>query len=1283
MGRRLSNFVNGVKMALGRQVPNRPVIIELGGSNLPIGKSMPDLVLPHIRDQLYTSLGPYINPYPNDIFDCELISRHCPHLFATQVAIRNEVWRKEPTMKPNFAGKCLVCGEEHEDEVQACPTCGGLVRPPDPKEKRVWYDFKKVMNAQGQLPLDMCRQQQIDITRFDDAFYVYLYDYWVDDFGHILAQKVINVTRGTPGRILLVNDEYGIVGGQLRKSGGVGLYTCVLHREENLQMDNKRPCIKCGRTLVPVKWVEVNNQNRPVMGLLESEIFHWSHYQPTIDYGFAPPAALWTEASTLVNQTRLAATTYEQQRPAKGILVIATTDAEGMNSQFKQWDVELSVNPNYLCKLAYNPIEGMGAGGGVREPVKYIPLTQSMEELKFIDMRREFRQTIEAVYGVSDQTLSDTQSSGGLNQEGLKITVTLRTVEVHQETWHDKPFKDLFSKLGIMDWHLEFDPPVESDKDKPLGRRVQNLGLMDTLLKMGGEFDIDDPEDFHFKLTRPPTQASQTAMSPLGTPLPGVGGPKKNPTDILTLDLSKGCCGAEKAEERNRFLSHLEAAFREALGQMELPRIPIQAELMRAVKATLDRARQNWTTAVLQDYARLLEAGIRSVGHLEEVAVDLNALAAAQLRMSPMWSAYSGMTDDLAHDFNTLILEAIATPQEFDLRRLRKRMLARAREVAESRLDRIARTETQVLSNKGRELHYKVDDDGTQLYQFIHARTFRLCPACDKIMRLIGKGQPLEVCRRIVHEVTQAYMGPAWVVRDWSVHPNCLGALIRVSGLSKEALEALAKDNYVVTDRYDALGMAPPDPATMCHGQCEGTGFVPVHPDMVGDIDPRLVQLWDDAEAEDHSLDGWHFVVCPDCGGSGMSKAWNESEHPRDDEGQFTEGQGTPQGATPEAGVRIPGGEGDGGAAAEPGPTDDDWDKPPPPPPKPVDQSDAGYRQYITDLSQHAREYFPSRALTTDAGRCDVYMDSSYPDAEERIAQVAKSLERLPRSAIDELKAIEVYSKDQAYSFKVGDNNFKTGGHWSIGTRTIRIFGADDVDDVVAHEAGHAEWDAIERSGEYEDAEFDVKKQTPEHEAAKKAMWAEVDAADANRKTALKDFRDKHDQGLDNLRADSYDKERTWRDAKLDKLDQYDHERFMQVASAHLKATRAYNKALKEYNEGENAICLKYNANEIATAFEKKFKSPIVEAKWAFFDACKEEGGITPYCQVYIDTKSPTMGTECFAELSATYASEGLDATRYRQPAAIEGMYPKTVATYKKLRELYLARRKSEGGERA
>lgn len=85
------------------------------------------------------------------------------------------------------------------------------------------------------------------------------------------------------------------------------------------------------------------------------------------------------------------------------------------------------------------------------------------------------------------------------------------------------------------------------------------------------------------------------------------------------------------------------------------------------------------------------------------------------------------------------------------------------------------------------------------------------------------------------------------------------------------------------TDRYQALGMPYPDPETMCPGQCEGTGwvpmFVPPDPPVPGHLvlvdgagvadDPRLRALWDEAERLNPSDDGWHFVCCPDCGGTG------------------------------------------------------------------------------------------------------------------------------------------------------------------------------------------------------------------------------------------------------------------------------------------------------------------------------------------------------------------------------------------------------------------------------
>jgi hypothetical protein len=53
----------------------------------------------------------------------------------------------------------------------------------------------------------------------------------------------------------------------------------------------------------------------------------------------------------------------------------------------------------------------------------------------------------------------------------------------------------------------------------------------------------------------------------------------------------------------------------------------------------------------------------------------------------------------------------------------------------------------------------------------------------------------------------------------------------------------------------------------VCRGQCEGTGMVPVK--LREETDQRFVSLWHEAEAKEPTDDGWHFVRCPDCHGSG------------------------------------------------------------------------------------------------------------------------------------------------------------------------------------------------------------------------------------------------------------------------------------------------------------------------------------------------------------------------------------------------------------------------------
>lgn len=68
---------------------------------------------------------------------------------------------------------------------------------------------------------------------------------------------------------------------------------------------------------------------------------------------------------------------------------------------------------------------------------------------------------------------------------------------------------------------------------------------------------------------------------------------------------------------------------------------------------------------------------------------------------------------------------------------------------------------------------------------------------------------------------------------------------------------------YEFTDRYDGKY---PNPKTVCDGQCEGMGCVPIFKD---DTREPWKTLWLEAEKKEHADDGWHFVKCPDCGGTG------------------------------------------------------------------------------------------------------------------------------------------------------------------------------------------------------------------------------------------------------------------------------------------------------------------------------------------------------------------------------------------------------------------------------
>ena len=73
-------------------------------------------------------------------------------------------------------------------------------------------------------------------------------------------------------------------------------------------------------------------------------------------------------------------------------------------------------------------------------------------------------------------------------------------------------------------------------------------------------------------------------------------------------------------------------------------------------------------------------------------------------------------------------------------------------------------------------------------------------------------------------------------------------------------LETLSEFEFV--SRY---GDSLLDPDTMCKGQCEGTGWVPI---ADNDYDEPWRSLWLKAEQREPTDDGWHFAECPECCGT-------------------------------------------------------------------------------------------------------------------------------------------------------------------------------------------------------------------------------------------------------------------------------------------------------------------------------------------------------------------------------------------------------------------------------
>jgi len=152
-------------------------------------------------------------------------------------------------------------------------------------------------------------------------------------------------------------------------------------------------------------------------------------------------------------------------------------------------------------------IENKDGKGG--KAVEWIELMKPLGDMQFIETRNEMRRSIGATYGVMPLFSGDLSESGGLNNEGLQITVTNQAAEEGQKFYNEKVLPWILERFEIFDYKLELEEPEE--KDEVIDAKIKGIKIDNAVKMTQMGFDVsynaqDDEFTFSEEATTPSEQ---------------------------------------------------------------------------------------------------------------------------------------------------------------------------------------------------------------------------------------------------------------------------------------------------------------------------------------------------------------------------------------------------------------------------------------------------------------------------------------------------------------------------------------------------------------------------------------------------------------------------------------------------------------------------------------------------------------------------------------------------------------------------------------------------------
>lgn len=626
------------------------------------------------------------------------------------MALRGEILRKGITIEPKFAKKCKACQAEYAQSVEICE-CGSadLVKPDKTHQERL-KRFVKKANDNRQSMRKLLEQVEDDINIADDYYLVAMKRYSRKANGEINAEQTttIEFIRAFPGKMKIIADKSARLG---HNDKGEKVLTCVFHRTE--LYTNRSTCPKCGTAMLPAHYESIRTDDSKFY-YVEGEVMHGSRYAPSLTYGFSPVASIWQKVTIMINQDSWLREYYGRMRPPKGLLLFNSAQQSSVQKAF-EWALDYSKrNPHSLAPLAIPSNNG-------KQIAQVVDFMRGLSDMQFTEAREEFRRTIGALYGVMPLFGGDTSKAGGLNNEGLQITVTNRAVERAQEMYNAEVFPFIEESLHVTDYCLVLELPEMRDELNEETIRAKRIENAEKLLSMGISVKLLESGEFEY--------GSGDLTKPITNPL--FGGPPTPPS--LAPD----------------FLSSQPS---------DKPDIVKASDIAKAY--------------ALED------------GFSKDIAKAIDDAAEPVLRDALFGKAFEGMTLSDTNKVRNVLLDAMLSrdrPPSHALTSLPDivKKIMSAVGTDEVQAERIARTEFQSMSNTLREYNFKkYDPEGKSIFKWIGPNDHRTTQICEAIKQRSQSGVPIEKLREIVKE--ESIRGGFDGSREWTPHINCRHTFVRV-----------------------------------------------------------------------------------------------------------------------------------------------------------------------------------------------------------------------------------------------------------------------------------------------------------------------------------------------------------------------------------------------------------------------------------------------------------------------------------------------------------------------